>query len=349
MMNETHTLFRTIPALAACALALQVAPGCSSRAAVPPEMAPLPVRVMTVEPGQQKVTKRFSGYTYPWEAAGVGFLIGGRVTAINVREGDHVRKGQVLATIDPQDYALVEQLTEAQVDAIRPNYERVVGLIQDDALPRARLDEVQGMYRAAMTQNRQAQRQLAYTRLQAPIDGVVMEKGTSVGQVIGPGMPAVIVLNLTKIKVKFGVTQRELELFPDGTDVNVAIDGVSGAVTGRVFHVALVPDLTTRLYEVTLEIANQDERLRPGMLSRIEMDVRQADGIFIPLRAVKRNSKHEQVVYLVGGDGLVVERPVRIGDLFGEMIQIVEGLSRGENLIVEGQAFVSPGEKVTVL
>ena len=349
MNNKTYRHHSLIIATSIIALGIPALPGCSNRSDVPAVLPPLPVRVQTVAPGLEKTTKRFSGYTHPWEAAGVGFLIGGRVTSIAVKEGDHVRKGDMLATIDPDDYALVEKLTEAQVDAIKPNYERVVGLIEQDALPRAKLDEIEGMYKAAVTQKKQAERQVSYTRLRAPIDGVVMNRGTAVGQVIGPGMPAVVVLNISKIKVKFGVTQKELNLFSNGSVIAVTIDGLSEKIDARVFNVALVPDLTTRLFEVTLEIDNPEEAIRPGMLARIELEVRQAEGFFLPLRAVKRNSAHNHVVYLVGPDNTVVERPVTLGDMFGQQVHVTDGLQGGENVILEGLAFVSPGEKVTVL
>lgn len=323
--------------------------GCKSTADGPTILPPIPVRVATVESSEQKITKRFSGYTYPWEAHGVGFLIGGRVTSILVEEGGHVKKGDTLATINPDDYALVQQLSAAQVDAIKPNYERVLGLIKDDALPKAKLDEVEGMYKAAVTMNKQAERQVSYTKLKAPIDGIVMSKGTSVGQVIGPGMPAVIVLNISKIKVNFGVTQKELGLFSIGTEVNVSFQGFPDQVKGVVHNIALVPDVTTRMYELTVAIDNPDEKFRPGMLSRIELNVKQAEGFFIPLRAIKRNSQQQHVVYLVGDDDIVLERKVTIGDLYSEQIQITEGLKGGEKLIVDGQAFANPGEKVKVL
>jgi len=349
MNNKTYRRTCLILPAVTIALGIQALAGCSNRSDVPAVLPPLPVKVLTVAAGLEKTTKRFSGYTHPWEAAGVGFLIGGRVTSIPVKEGDHVRKGELLATIDPDDYALVEKLTEAQVDAIKPNYERVVGLIEQDALPRARLDEVEGMYKAAVTQKKQAERQVAYTRLKAPIDGVVMNRGTSVGQVIGPGMPAVIVLNLSKIKVKFGVTQKEIDLFTSGSIIAVAIDGLSEKIDARVFNVALVPDLTTRLFEVTLEIDNPEGAIRPGMLARVEVEVRQAEGFFLPLRAVKRSSTHNHIVYVVGPDNTVVERQVALGDMFGQQVHITGGLKGGEKVIVEGLAFVSPGEKVTVL
>ncbi|HNU68860.1 MAG TPA: efflux RND transporter periplasmic adaptor subunit [Myxococcota bacterium] len=323
--------------------------GCKDDAGGQVTLPPVAVRVMNVVAGQQKTVKRFSGYTYPWDAAGVGFLIGGRVTSIKVKEGDHVRKGDLLATIAPEDYQLVKDLTETQVEAIKPNYERVLGLVRDEAIPKAKLDEVEGMYKAAVTQQKQAERQVSYTRLKAPIDGVVINRGTAVGQVIGPGMPAAIVIDISRMKVKFGVTQKELELFTVGAAVSLAMDGIEGTVEGTVYHVALIPDVTTRMYEVTVAADNADERIRPGMLARVELEVRRSEGIFVPLRAIKRNHEGRHVVFTVGEGDVVVERAVTTGELFGDQMKIDEGLSVGDRVILEGQAFVTPGDKVKVL
>lgn len=323
--------------------------GCQEQGAAQVTLPPVAVRVMNVEAGQQKTVKRFSGYTHPWDAAGVGFLIGGRVTSIRVKEGEHVKKGDLLATIAPEDYQLVKDLTETQVEAIKPNYERVLGLVREDAIPKAKLDEVEGMYKAAVTQQKQAERQVSYTRLKAPIDGVVINRGTAVGQVIGPGMPAAIVIDISRMKVKFGVTQKELDLFGIGTSVSLSMDGIDEPVEGTVDHVSLIPDVTTRMYEVTIATDNPQEKIRPGMLARVELEVRRSDGIFVPLRTVRRNHEGRHVVFMVDKDDVVFERVVKTGELFYDQMRIDEGLSVGDRVILEGQAFVTPGDKVKVL
>jgi len=311
------------------------------------EMPPVLVGTKEVTASTHVERRRFSGYTHPWEARGVGFLVGGRVTSIEVREGDSVRKGQLLATLDPEDYRLMKRLAEIQVEAIEPNFRRVDDLVGNKALPEAKLDELKGRYRAAMTQNRRAKRQVAYTRLTAPADGIVMERKTSVGQVIGQGMPAVVLLDLSRLKVKFGVTQQDLHLFAQGMDVSLSIPGIEEETKGNIHNISITPDLKTRTYEVVVEVDNSDARLRAGMLCHLHLTTEQATGIFVPLLALKHDRDNRPVVYTVSTEtNKVVEKPVEPGRRFKDLVLIESGLDGGEELIVEGQGFVNPGDEV---
>lgn len=351
---RTRDLGRTVPGgLRALGplLAAIVALGCGGDRPDPEaagRVAPrIRVALHTVQPRTARVERRYSGYAHPWEAHGVGFLVGGRVTQILVADGDTVAKGQLLATLAPEDYALVKRLADVQVEAIKPNFERVDGLVADKALPQATYDEVKGRYEAALTQRQQAQRQLDHTRLRAPCDGVVMERRTAVGQVIGPGMPAVVVLDLARIKAKFGVPQQDLGLFPLGTQVTVRFPGVAGERPGVVHHVAFVPDPKTRTYEVVVAVDNADGALRAGMLAHLAVTAREAEGLFVPLRAVRTNAEREPIVYLVDpATSKVVERRIEKGALFGTDLEVLSGLAAGDAVIVEGQGFVSPGDEV---
>lgn len=333
------------------ALSLALAPACgcgdNDPAADGPSAPSIRVTTWTVAQGTAKVERRFSGYAHPWETHGVGFLVGGRVTQILVSDGDIVSKGQPLATLAPEDYALMKRLADVQVEAIKPNFERVDDLVADKALPQATLDELKGRYESALTQRKQAQRQLEYTRLSSPCDGVVMERRTAVGQVIGAGMPVVIVLDLSRIKARFGVPQQDLGLFELGREVALRFPGVEGERVGTVHHIAFVPDPKTRTYDVIVAVDNADGALRAGMLTHLTVTAREADGFFVPLRAVRTNANREHIVYLYdSGTSQVVERRVEKGDLFGTDLEVLSGLEPGDVVIVEGQGFVSPGDEV---
>lgn len=313
------------------------------------KLPPSLVRTEKVAPSAQEDNRRFSGYTHPWEALGVGFLVDGRVTDIKVREGDIVTKGQLLATLDPVDYALQEDLARIQVEALEPNFERVDGLVRQKALSEAQLDELRGKYKAALTQRKQAKRLVSHTRLQAPSDGVIMERKTSPGQVIGAGMPALIMLDLTRLKVKFGVVQKDLSLFAVDQEVDLAFPGIEGRRKGRVFHVSFVPDTKTRTFEMVIEVDNAGGHLRAGMLSHLHLTTGRVSGIFVPLLALKRDGDGHPVVYLVDeGTHRVRERRVETGRRFKDRIAIAAGLEGGEALIVEGQGFVNPGDEVRI-
>ena len=329
-------------------LALGLGGGCREASGQGP--APLPpvhVRTQAVERTTREVMRRFTGYVKPWRAHGVGFLVPGRVSSLTVEEGDEVEVGQLLATLDPQDYALVRDLAGIQVKALKPNFRRVDELVQDQVLPKSQRDELWGKYHAALTQQEQARRQVAHTRLEAPVSGVVMSRETEEGQVIGAGMPAVIILEMKRVKVEFGVVQQDLVLFPKGTALTLEVPGQREPISGEVHHVGLVPDPKTRTYTLQVAVDNADGALRPGMLAHARMSVRRADGIFLPLWIIKRDAQARPVVYLLDeAEGRVVERVVELGALFGAEVAVTAGLEAGERVITEGQGFVSPNDEV---
>jgi len=333
---------RWLPLMALVGLA-----ACNTTPPPPPSPPRTRVRTAPVATETQTVQRRLTGYTFPFEAHGPGFLVAGRVTSLLVDAGDRVRKGQLLATLAPEDYALQKRLAEIQVETLAPNVERVDRLVQERALPQATRDEVQGRFRAALTQKEQAERLVGHTRLLSPIDGVVLERRTAVGQVIGAGMPAVVLLDLSRVKVNLAVTQSELSLFEVGTEVTVDFPGVAEGRPGRVQTVALLPDSKTRTWEVEVVVDNGDGLLRPGLLARVSRQQREVSGIFIPMDTVRHDLDRQPLVLVLDpGTRKVLARPVTLGDLFGTRVQVLSGLAEGDLLIVEGQGFVNPGDEV---
>jgi len=315
-----------------------------------PAIEPLPpklVRTRALAVETRRDERRFSGYLYPWDAHGVGFLLAGRVKALHVDQGDRVTKGQLLAELVPEDYALVQRLSEIQVNALAPNVDRVDALVTEKVLPAVTKDELQGKYQAALTQREQARRQLAYTRLVAPVDGVVMRRDTAEGQVIGAGMPAVTLLEVDRMKLKLGVTQQELAGFAKGLELPLEFPGFEGARTGVVHAVALVPDPKTRTYEVSLAVDNAEGSLRPGLLGHARRVTREKKGLFLPLHLVKHDLQGRTVALLLDpATSTVAERPVTLGDVIGVDVEITSGLAAGDTLITDGDGFVIAGEAV---
>lgn len=323
--------------------------GGNSSAQSQPEQERILVEARTVHHEQRDVTGRFSGYAYPWDTHGVGFLVGGRVASIHVQQGERVSKGRLLATIDPTDYALVEKLAQTQVDTIAPNYERVDTLVNKDVLPRSELDVLEGRYKAAKTQAEQASRQIHHTRLIAPVSGVVHELPTAVGQVIGQGSPAVILLQLDKLKVKFGVTQQELGHFRMGDSFDIRFDGIAEALVGKIIHIDYVADPMTRTFNIVLEIDNPDHRVRPGMLGHINVVRRRMEGFFVPIGSVIRDTEGNYLLKIVAPDTHQVQaRTVTVGERLGEDLQILSGLEGGEKVITKGSNIAAIGDRVEI-
>lgn len=313
------------------------------------EQPPTLVETVPVERSTKQKKRRYSGYAHPWDAAGIGFMVPGRVTSLKVDIGDEVKEGDLVATIDPDDYQLFSRLANVQLKALKPNVKRVESLVDQQILPKSQLDEIKGKYDAAKLQKMQARRQVNYTELRATASGVVYKKETAVGQVIGAGMPVVILLKVDRLKARFGVTQPDLKHFKVGDEHILSFPGVAPEVKGKIHHIGLVADAKSRTFDVDFEVQNPQRLLRPSMMVHLQLVTEQVTGVFVPLHAIKRNATGNKVAVIVDPEtGQAIEKPVELGRLFGDQIHVVSGLDGGEQLIVRGQHFVQDGDKVRV-
>ncbi|MFW5739793.1 MAG: efflux RND transporter periplasmic adaptor subunit [Myxococcota bacterium] len=181
-------------------------------------------------------SRRLSGDVQPWEVLPLSFKVGGRVARILVEEGEQVKAGQPVAYLDARDYVLARDLARAQIDAIQPHLDRAERLHAADALPNA-IDEVAGKMKVAEVQREQANSQLAYAALHAPIEGVVVRRTASPGQMAGPTAPVVVIAALDPVKVSLPVAQRDLPLFQTGDTVALSAVGHAQPIEGTVHSI----------------------------------------------------------------------------------------------------------------
>jgi RND family efflux transporter MFP subunit len=212
--------------------------------------------------------------------------IPGRVGKMYVDEGSRVSRGQPLLEIET-DYprlnlekanADIARAVAAEQDAQR-DLSRKKELIAKESIPQATYDRslaIADQARAAK-QSAQAQaaiyrQQLSDSTLRSPIDGVVAEKRTDVGQRLGDATVAFVVVQTSPLKLRFRVSEKELSRVRIGQNVKATVDAYSGDVfQGKVAVVGGVVDPASRSFTVETEFPNRDGKLRPGMFARVEM------------------------------------------------------------------------------
>jgi membrane fusion protein (multidrug efflux system) len=212
----------------------------------------------------------------------------GRVANVYVDEGSRVSKGQALLALE-SDYvrinlnraeAEVARMKAIQEDA-RRDLDRKKDLIAKDSIPRATYDRSETGYQQATAATAGAQAQAALLRqqlgdavLRSPIDGVVAEKRTDVGQRMGDASVAFVVVQTSPLKLRFRVPERYLATVHRGQSVRATVDPYPNQTfDGKVTVVGGVIDPATRSLLVETEFPNRDGRLRPGLFARVEMDV----------------------------------------------------------------------------
>ena len=210
----------------------------------------------------------------------------GRVAKMYVDEGSRISRGQPLLTLET-DYPRLN-LEKAQADIARAesaeqdaqrDLNRKKELIAKESIPQATYDRSQAAFDQARAnkQSMQAQaaifrQQLADSTLRSPIDGVVAEKRTDVGQRLGDATVALVVVQTSPLKLRFRVPEKELPRVRNGQNVKATVDAYPGDVfQGKVAVVGGVVDPVTRSFTVETEFPNRDGKLRPGMFARVEM------------------------------------------------------------------------------
>jgi len=210
----------------------------------------------------------------------------GRVAKMYVDEGTRISRGQPLLDLET-DYPRLN-LEKAQADIVRAesveqdaqrDLNRKKELIGKESIPQSTYDRSQAAFDQARAskQSMQAQaaifrQQIADSTLRSPIDGVVAEKRTDVGQRLGDATVALVVVQTSPLKLRFRVPEKELPRVRNGQNVKATVDAYPGDVfQGKVAVVGGVVDPVTRSFTVETEFPNRDGKLRPGMFARVEM------------------------------------------------------------------------------
>ncbi len=212
----------------------------------------------------------------------------GRVGKVYVDEGDRVRRGQALLTLETQYLLLDLKRADAEVarakamagDAER-DYKRKEDLVAKGSVARAAFDRSQSNYQSAQAgvASAQADRDLAKQKLDdavlvSPLTGVVAQRMTSVGERLGDASVAFVVVQTSPLKLRFQLPERYLARVRRGQAVRATVDPYPGETfSGRVTVVGGVVDSTTRSVAVETEFPNSDGRLSPGLFARVEIDL----------------------------------------------------------------------------
>lgn len=360
--------------LLALSAAVSVAAGCSHEQ--PYEKPPTPVQVAEVQLRPAERALRYSAVIEPARRVDLAFRVGGYVTELArvdgrvIQDGDRVSAGTTLAALRAEDYDVKVRQAEATLAeaeaarrAVSQALDRAQKLYDAKSLTKPELeqaqaasDSVDAKMGAARAVIREAQLAKGYADLTAPITGVVLKRLIEVGSLVGPGTPGFVLADTRTLKVVIGIPDTMLRHFVVGARQPVRSDALPDrAFDGRVTNVSPAADPRTRLFEAELTVANGDGALKPGMIATVDVSpapgVALPDAIAVPLSAVIRppGEREGYAVFVVeGADGAETGRlrRVQLGELMGNDVAVVNGLTRGERIIVQGAALIADGERV---
>lgn len=332
-----------------------------------PGDAPIPVTVVAAEARDVPLFLTALGTVQALNTVTVSAQVGGQLQAVHFREGQEVKKGDLIAEIDPRTYqsALDQALArkkqdQAQLAASRSTLKRYEELIeqkfvsaQDLENQRQSVRQQEALIASDDAAISNARTQLSFTRIVAPIDGLAGIRQVDVGNLVQANGTGIVVLTQVQpINVIFNLPQQDMSKVREADATPLKVLALSRTDAAPIAEGELVVidnsiDTSTATFKLKSEFPNTDRKLWPGEFVNVRLQVRTVkDGIVVPATAVQQGPSGEYA-WIVQGDDTVKMQPVTTaGSLDGGYLLIAEGLRVGERVVTEGQFRLKTGIKV---
>lgn len=351
---------RSLISLAVAALLLT---GCgrggAPQDAAPPEDA-APVRAATVESIEAANDVRAVGVLAPRDEFRLSFKVGGVVDDVAVDAGDPVRRGQVLAVIKRAEVdAAVAQASEATEKA-RRDLERGQRLRADEVATEEQVQDLTTAYNVARSNLDAARFNARFARIEAPADGVVLQRLAEENELVAAGQP-ILVVGATGAGwiVRTSLADRDAVRVNVGDAARVSFDAFPGReFAGRVTRVGSSADPQTGTFEVEVEVAPDGARFARGLVAKVSLAIR--DGVpdgeragaatVVPVTAIVEANGDVAVVFVLDEQQRVARRKqVTVGPIVGDRVVVRSGLAAGEQVITDGAAWLTDGRTVRLV
>jgi membrane fusion protein, multidrug efflux system len=309
---------------------------------------PTPVEVVVVRPSAVQEDLQAVGSLRSNESVVLRPEVSGRIATIGFRDGQVVKKGQLLIGLDATlNEAEVAQY-RAEYDLALSNLKRSEDLARQKFISSSAQETAASNAQVAEARLKLAQARLSKMRIIAPFDGIVGIRGVSLGDYVKDGTDLVNVEDVRILKVDFRLPERSLAQIRAGQDVEVVADALpSERWQGQIEAINPRVDANGRSLELRGRLDNASGKLRPGMFVRVRVIVGERNGLLVPEEAIVPQGEEFYVFKVV--DGAAKRVPVKIGVRRDAKVEIVEGIAAGDQVVTAGMRLSRDGQSVRVL
>ncbi|KPP96744.1 efflux RND transporter periplasmic adaptor subunit [Marinobacter sp. HL-58] len=274
--------------------------------------------------------------------------VSGRVVEINLNSGERVSRGQLLLRLDDRQARADLQVAEATLADARRQYERAQRLRTNNSISQSQVDELRTALEVAEAQRESARTRLDNHRIEAPFEGVIGLSDISVGTYLGSGTSVTTLDSTDRMELGFSIPER----FLGQIQLGQLVRGASPAYPDEGFQGELV-ELGTRINElsrtlpVRAVIDNPEGKLRPGQFMSANLTLREREALVIPEQAVMIRGDDKYV--FIAEDGVARRVSVTLGSRSPGIVEVSDGLSQDDRVIITGQDRLSSGDRIDVV
>ena len=307
------------------------------------------VRIQEVNLESLSIKSTYVGNLLPNQRVIMRSEIDGVIENIYFDEGDEIVNNKKLIDISTKELSLKLKIAFADSKLAETNLKRDEKLAKDNLIPNAQLDQTRTFAERALLNRELAKISLNKSIINSPLSGTVKTRFVKVGEFVRKGDRLVEILNVDRILVKVNIPEQEILQINIGQKVDIELYILEKKIfEGKVKKIGLEADASNRTFPVEIEVNNRERILRPGMLARVTFNKRvDQDQVVIPRHTILERDSG-RIVYVVD-KGKAFQREVSTGISQREKVQILTGLGRGEQLVVEGHTKLTDGEEINIV
>jgi RND family efflux transporter MFP subunit len=295
------------------------------------------VQVMTAQRSTYNTALQFTGTFKPFKETNFGAESQGMITDVNIQEGDYVKVGQLIAKINDELLTLKLAAEKAQLEKAKVDLERQKNLSKDNATTDAMLKQMELGYSLAQIAVASTQKQIAMTRIIAPISGVITMKTIEIGSIVAPGVPLGTITDVSQLKLEVLIPENQINTIKKGSRITVMSDVYPDQKFNGTVHLIAIKGDQNHNFKVEILVANINSNfpLKAGMFANIQASSSQELTNFIIPGTAVFNQNGETKVF-VAQNGKAKAKTIQTAGFVGDNMAVYSGIEEGEQVIITG-------------
>jgi len=290
----------------------------------------------------------YSGTIEPENTAQIGFSVPGVINNISVEEGQTVKEGQLLASIDATEYSNALAIANAGLEQAEDMYNRLNGLYEKGSLPAKDYIDIKTKVAQAKANKSINAKRIHDSHLFAPMSGIITSKMIERGSMAAPGVPAFVIVKTDIVYARISVPESEVGALKNGMEAGVFIPTTGDTVKGKITIINPLADAVSKTYSVKIKLINSTGKILPGMITNVKINTgKRVDVITVPATAVVRDADEITYLFVSNAENKAVRKRVTVEGITGENQLIVKGLQDGDKVVIAGQSRLKEGSALT--
>lgn len=300
-----------------------------------------------------------SGFSEPISISGnvegqktirLGFMVAGKINKITTEEGEKIKKGALLASLDPESYQLGRNIAKAKYAEVQDEYNRLSAMYNKGSLAESDYVKITSGLEQARSNYQLQEKNLRDTHLYSPVTGVLIRRGVEPGEIIGQGTPVFAISDIDTVQINAAVPEGELANLHLGDSAIVKIPSLNTQYRGKITLIGAAAEPTTRTFTIKIDIPNPELILRPGMIAEVIIPGQTTENLItLNPSAILEDVNNTYYVYVADSEkGKAFRRKVSVGPVTDQQIAILSGINSGEWVITGGQEKLEDGSSITI-